>query len=97
MEVDVPIGGDLARRLSIFSYYVKEPSLQVERAYTPLHYFAREDLRTLSFVIKRYVDGEMSRYLHRLRPGATISLRGPVPTWELGSARVPSEIVMVSC
>lgn len=86
---------DVARRLAIYAYYIKEPSLQVERAYTPLEMLARTDPHMLSFVVKRYSDGEMSRYLHRLRPTSPVSLRGPVPTWELGTARVPTEIVLV--
>lgn len=86
---------DVARRLAIYAYYIKEPSLQVERAYTPVEMLARADPSTVSFVVKRYADGEMSRYLHRLRPSSPVSLRGPVPTWELGTAPVPAEIVLV--
>ncbi|WFC94404.1 cytochrome-b5 reductase [Malassezia brasiliensis] len=92
---DTGVDDDLVRRLAIYAYYIKEPSLQVERAYTPLEMLARTDPSTLSFLVKRYADGEMSRYLHRLRPSSPVSLRGPVPTWELGTGPVPEEIVLV--
>lgn len=91
----VASSSELARRLAIYSYYVKEPSLQVERAYTPLALLSRADPHTLSFWVKRYTDGEMSRYLHRLRPSAAVALRGPEPTWALGDRPVPREVVLV--
>ena len=47
-------------------------------------------------LIKRYADGELSRYLHRLRPNAPVSVRGPEVTWQLPShATMPDEIVMM--
>lgn len=82
--------------LAIYSYYIKEPTLQVERAYTPISMHARQDTTILSFIIKRYVDGEVSRYLHRLRPGAAMSIRGPEITWQLPpGAEIPKHIYMV--
>lgn len=94
-DLPTPPSDTLRSRLAIYSYYVKEPALQVERAYTPLAMLARGEASALTFLVKRYTDGEMSRYLHRLRPGASVSLRGPVPTWTLGDAPMPKEIVMV--
>lgn len=35
----------------------------------------------LDLVVKRYPDGEMSRYIHRLRPGSELDIRGPSVTW----------------
>ena len=83
--------------LAILSYYVKEPTLQVERPYTPIAMHARGEAPAgLTLLVKRYVDGEVSRYLHRLRPGASVEVRGPEVTWELprGSA-VPRRIYMI--
>lgn len=85
------------QRFSIYSFYVKEPSLQIERPYTPIEMMARRDPHMLDLVTKRYGDGEMSRYLHTLRPGKMIGMRGPEYTWKLApSAPIPKEIVMVS-
>ncbi|WFD41835.1 cytochrome-b5 reductase [Malassezia psittaci] len=85
---------DAHQTLSIYSYYVKEPSLQIERPYTPLDSPKIVDTTHLSFLVKRYKDGEMSRYLHRLGAGASLPIRGPVPTWSLKVDCVPEEIVM---
>lgn len=99
-EVAPPHGAvdinDVRSRFSIYSYYIKEPSIQVERAYTPLRMLARADPLRLDFLVKRYADGEMSRYLHRVRLGSDVSLRGPEATWHLPKGRVPPrEVVMV--
>lgn len=32
-------------------------------------------------MIKRYADGELSRYIHRLGPGDELTVRGPAITW----------------
>ncbi|WFD33602.1 cytochrome-b5 reductase [Malassezia cuniculi] len=90
------VPADVSSCLSIYSFYVKEPTLQVERAYTPIAMLARQDASKLTFLIKRYADGEVSRYLHRLRPGAQVSLRGPEVTWQLpAGAPVPRHIYMI--
>lgn len=92
----------------ILSLYVKEPSLQIQRAYTvsssppPLSDLAtpadlpgpvsrEQPLSATSFdstgpaeldlVVKRYHDGELSRYIHRLGPGSELHVRGPSVTW----------------
>lgn len=49
----------------------------------------------LDLVVKRYPDGEVSRYLHRLGPGDEIKVRGPVTTWQYG-ANDFDEVVFVS-
>lgn len=87
---------DIRARLAIYAYNVKEPHIQVERAYTPLYALARPDSRVLQLLVKRYRDGEVSRYLHRVRQGTDVSLRGPEVTWQLrDDAPLPEEIVMV--
>ncbi|GAA6013289.1 hypothetical protein JCM11491_006343 [Sporobolomyces phaffii] len=67
----------------ILSLYVKEPTLQIQRAYTPLSAksFNRDGSATLELVVKRYPDGEVSRYLHRLGPGDQVEIRAPIVTW----------------
>ncbi|GAA5827251.1 hypothetical protein JCM11251_001191 [Rhodosporidiobolus azoricus] len=67
----------------ILSLFVKEPNLQIQRAYTPLSAssFNSSGPAELDLVIKRYPDGETSRYIHRLRPGDDIQVRGPSVTW----------------
>ncbi|GAA5836581.1 hypothetical protein JCM3766R1_006960 [Sporobolomyces carnicolor] len=67
----------------ILSLFVKEPTLQIQRAYTPLSStcFNPDGSATLDLVVKRYPDGEVSRYLHRLRAGDEIEIRAPSVTW----------------
>lgn len=67
----------------IWSVEVKQPQLQIARAYTPLPpskllVEGAEDNGTgLRFFIRRDPKGEVSGYLHKLPEGATIDLRGP--------------------
>lgn len=76
----------------IWSVYIKDDDIQVERPYTPLE-GVDEDGRML-FWIKKYPKGEVGRWLHSKLPGDTVELRGPLTTWP---CRVDKwdEIVMV--
>jgi len=67
---------------AIKSVHVMQPELSIQRAYTPLSVagFANGELE---LVVKRYADGEMSRYMHRQQVGDEIKVRGPVQTWLL--------------
>ncbi|KAF2183965.1 hypothetical protein K469DRAFT_710347 [Zopfia rhizophila CBS 207.26] len=74
---------------SVWSVQVKQPQLQIARAYTPLPPSSDtrkaeegepEDLRLL---IRKEEGGEVSTYLHRLPEQSTIELRGPNTEWEL--------------
>ncbi|SCV70232.1 BQ2448_1626 [Microbotryum intermedium] len=74
----------------IHSIFVKQPELQIQRPYTPLNTtflqpssFSEDSSSTIQLLIKRYDDGEVSRYLHRLGPGDQVQIRGPVLTTEL--------------
>ena len=65
----------------IWSVQVKQPQLQIARAYTPLpplqckeEALPRGELR---FLIRHDPKGELSGYLHKLPKGANIDLRGP--------------------
>lgn len=69
--------------------YVRQPELQIQRAYTPLdaRCFStaegKDGDREVNLLVKRYNDGEVSSYLHRLRSGDSVDVRGPVRTWTL--------------
>lgn len=69
----------------ILSVHMKEPSLQIERPYTPLYadsISGPRGSRPLELLIKRYPDGELGRYAHRLSRGEGVELRGPDVTWQ---------------
>lgn len=67
--------------------YIRQPELQIQRAYTPLSLegFKPEgnDERSIELLVKRYKDGEVSSYVHRQGPGDQLWVRGPVRTWTL--------------
>ncbi|KAN0060209.1 hypothetical protein ACQY0O_007538 [Thecaphora frezii] len=77
-------------RLRIRSIYLKEPALQIERAYTPL-YDTLPGSHTqgdhIDLIIKKYADGELGRYAHRLVAGENVEVRGPVETWSYDAHR----------
>ena len=50
------------------SVQIQNPSLQIQRSYTPLNLSSEE----IHLVVKRYADGELSRFLHALTPGRAI-------------------------
>lgn len=76
----------------IWSVFLKDSDLEVERAYTPL--FGASPAGTLAFWIKKYPRGEVARWLHARVPGDVVELRGPMPTWPWADGRW-DEIVMV--
>lgn len=86
--------------------YVRQPELQIQRAYTPLSVDCFRDAcsnvtkrgntnhsRFIELLVKRYSDGEVSSYLHRLNTGDEVFVRGPVRTWTLPDC---DELVYVS-
>lgn len=86
-------GSRLWNGKKLWSVQVKHPDIQIGRHYTPLPlYFMQSPgteplLRITSgeqaddgrfvVLVKKYADGEMSRYLHSLPPGSDVELRGP--------------------
>ncbi|KAG0085201.1 NADH-cytochrome b5 reductase [Podila epicladia] len=60
--------------------YVKDDEIQVMRAYTPVHYSLR-DQPVLQLLVKRYSEGQVSRFMHSARVGQQIEMRGPVMIW----------------
>ena len=70
---------DASVRMPIFSVYVKDSDIQVERPYTPLEGIDAQG--QMQFWVKRYQGGEVGRWLHERKVGEQIEVRGPVPTW----------------
>ncbi|KAF8272519.1 hypothetical protein EI94DRAFT_1769779 [Lactarius quietus] len=68
----------------IWSIFVKDDDIQVERPYTPLYGF--DENGNIQLWVKRYPRGEVGRWLHSKQAGDTIEIRGP--KWD--------EIVMIS-
>ena len=50
---------------------------QVIRPYTPVTTPATQG--HMDFLIKKYKDGAMTNHVHNLKPGQTISIKGPIP------------------
>ncbi|KAJ7591334.1 ferredoxin reductase-like C-terminal NADP-linked domain-containing protein, partial [Mycena floridula] len=77
---------------AIWSVFIKDDDIQVERPYTPLT--GLEDGK-LVFWIKRYSRGEVGRWLHSKEVGDQIELRGPLQTW-LWTENTWDHVVMIS-
>jgi cytochrome-b5 reductase len=63
----------------IWSVYIKDDDIQVERPYTPLQ--GVDENGHMLFWIKKYPKGEVGRWLHSKNAGDEIELRGPIKTW----------------
>ncbi|ORY74813.1 hypothetical protein BCR37DRAFT_352426 [Protomyces lactucae-debilis] len=57
----------------VASISVCDPSLNIQRPYTVLSHDAEQGI--LSILVKRYDDGDMSRFIHGKRVGGTLQLR----------------------
>lgn len=64
---------------AIWSVFIKDDDIQVERPYTPLE--GIDENGHMKFWIKRYPNGEVGRWLHSKRVGEQVELRGPLQTW----------------
>jgi cytochrome-b5 reductase len=84
-----PVSYDL---IPIWSVYIKDDDIQVERPYTPLEGI-NEDGRMV-FWIKKYEKGEVGRWLHSKSVGDTVEIRGPLKTW-IWQEGAWDEVVMV--
>ncbi|KAJ7638557.1 hypothetical protein FB45DRAFT_1132538 [Roridomyces roridus] len=78
---------------SIWSMFVKDDDIQVERPYTPLQGID-QDGRML-FWVKKYPKGEVGRWLHSKKTGEHIEFRGPLTTWAW-KEDTWDEVVMIS-
>jgi cytochrome-b5 reductase len=63
----------------IWSIYVKDDDIQVERPYTPLEGIDKDG--NIKLWVKKYPKGEVGRWLHSKKPGERIEIRGPLQTW----------------
>ncbi|KAF9897523.1 NADH-cytochrome b5 reductase [Lobosporangium transversale] len=68
--------------------YVKDDEIQAMRAYTPIHSLEEEKEEgqgigqdSFQLLIKRYGEGQVSRFVHSARPGQKIEMRGPILIW----------------
>ncbi|KAL4944715.1 hypothetical protein BDV06DRAFT_186578 [Aspergillus oleicola] len=69
---------EAAWKTGVWSVMFKQPQLQIGRDYTPLPSTSSEgDDECLRFFIRKDPFGEVSRYLHSLKIGAPIEVRGP--------------------
>ncbi|KAF8076511.1 hypothetical protein FPV67DRAFT_1406736 [Lyophyllum atratum] len=77
----------------IWSVFIKDDDIQVERPYTPLEGVDEEG--RMLFWIKKYPKGEVGRWLHSKTAGEKIELRGPLTTWPWRDGEW-DEIIMIS-
>ncbi|KAN0131400.1 ferredoxin reductase-like C-terminal NADP-linked domain containing protein [Lactarius tabidus] len=77
----------------IWSIFVKDDDIQVERPYTPLHGF--DENGNIKLWVKRYPRGEVGRWLHSKQAGDTIEIRGPLKTFPFCEGKW-DEIIMIS-
>ncbi|KAJ7068031.1 hypothetical protein C8F01DRAFT_1116619 [Mycena amicta] len=63
----------------IWSVFIKDDDIQVERPYTPLQ--GIDDDGRMVFWIKQYPKGEVGRWLHSKSVGDKVEFRGPLTTW----------------
>ncbi|KAI0304193.1 hypothetical protein BC826DRAFT_903125 [Russula brevipes] len=77
----------------IWSIFIKDDDIQVERPYTPL--FGIDEKGTIKLWVKKYSRGEVGRWLHSKRAGDTIEIRGPLQTFPFREGKW-DEVVMIS-
>ncbi|KAI0750784.1 ferredoxin reductase-like protein [Daedaleopsis nitida] len=77
----------------IWSVYIKDDDIQVERPFTPLEGMDSEG--RMKFWVKRYEKGEVGRWLHSKNTGDYIEIRGPLKTWPFREGEW-DEVVMIS-
>ncbi|KAI0776348.1 ferredoxin reductase-like C-terminal NADP-linked domain-containing protein [Trametes elegans] len=59
---------------------VDDKGKPVIRPYTPIS--PPDQAGELTFLIKRYENGKMSKYIHELKPGEALSIKGPIPKFD---------------
>ena len=78
----------------IWSVFIKDHDIQVERPYTPLEGISKNKLK---FWIKKYDHGEVGKWILSQPVGGSIEIRGPVDTLNLERlGKDWKRIVMVS-
>jgi ferredoxin-NADP reductase len=92
---DIDTVKEVSKR-SVWSVQIKQPQLQIARAYTPLPPSRdgtnedEEEPDDIRLLIRQEQGGEVSTYLHRLPEQSTVELRGPNTEFKL-----PREITEV--
>ncbi|KAL7748638.1 hypothetical protein RI367_006049 [Sorochytrium milnesiophthora] len=93
--VDSLDGRSLSDSLPV-PFYVsfRNDLMQVQRPYTPI----RVDHGSLVFLVKRYADGETSKWIHRLQSGtAVVDMKGPlISEWTYSPTDTPKRIGMIA-
>ncbi|KAI0033349.1 hypothetical protein K488DRAFT_47898 [Vararia minispora EC-137] len=74
----LPSTDDPTFPLPIWSIYVKDDDIQVERPYTPLEGIDADG--NIKLWVKKYQHGEVGRWLHTKKPEDQIEVRGPLIT-----------------
>ncbi|KAI5476382.1 phenylalanyl-tRNA synthetase alpha chain [Pseudohyphozyma bogoriensis] len=76
---------DGASDLAIKSLYAMQPDVQIQRPYTPLDSagFDASGNGEIDLLVKRYENGELSRWMHYLKVGDQVRVRGPETTWNI--------------
>ncbi|KIJ70330.1 hypothetical protein HYDPIDRAFT_105040, partial [Hydnomerulius pinastri MD-312] len=86
---------DMEAFVPIWSVFIKDDDIQVERPYTPLE--GVDENGRMKFWIKKYEHGEVGRWLHSKQAGDSIEMRGPVKTWSRSwKDNDWDEIIMIS-
>jgi hypothetical protein len=67
----------------VWSVEIKQPQLQIARAYTPLPPLDASDPDALRLLVRLERKGEVSGYLHRRPLGSEVEIRGPAVEYEL--------------
>jgi Oxidoreductase FAD-binding domain len=76
----------------VWSIFIKDDDIQVERPYTPL--FGIDENGIIKLWVKRYPRGEVGRWLHSKQAGDAIEIRGPLKTFPFHEGKW-DEVVMV--
>lgn len=64
------------------------------RPYTPV---SPSDLEgELTLLIKKYETGNVSKYIHSLKPGDKVAIKGPMPKWQWKSVLYPFRYLIVA-
>ncbi|KAJ7774262.1 hypothetical protein DFH07DRAFT_800822 [Mycena maculata] len=77
----------------VWSVFIKDDDIQVERPYTPLE--GIDENGRMLFWIKKHPKGEVGRWLHSKKVGDQVEFRGPLSTWAW-KEDTWDEVVMIS-
>lgn len=78
-RTSLPQSSDATLLNPIWSIFIKDDDIQVERPYTPLE--GIDENGNMRFWVKKYPRGEVGKWLHSKRVGDTVEIRGPLITF----------------